>query len=143
MPARTTFTPENALASVAKIFDQAQNTSANHQKNFIALYKIHKELAAIGEDENYAGEKAFANAFINMLSLVLPVKKGARAVDRVIKFIAGYAIFILAKGMYHFHGSGCPYRSVFCVYTIIASFTPLMHEGVQTSRLLAQNDAMY
>ncbi|KAF9235537.1 hypothetical protein BU15DRAFT_77936 [Melanogaster broomeanus] len=49
MPARTTSVEETVSTNLSKIFDQAQNTTANHQKNVVALHKIQIDAAAFTE----------------------------------------------------------------------------------------------
>ena len=94
--------------ALPKIFDQTQNTAANHQKNFIALYKLQSDAAAIKQplknDQGFKaiGEKAFETTFDEMLLRVLPLKKGTSVVaDRIIRFIAGYAKFLNEKSMFY------------------------------------------
>lgn len=106
MPARTGGTQVLTLLpeSVPRIFEQAQTSTANHQKNFVALNKLHNEAALIiqpaenGKKMQLVGEKAFEDLFIDMLLRVLPLKKGATVVDRIVKFVAGYVKFINEKG---------------------------------------------
>lgn len=87
-----------------KIFEQVQLTSANHQKNFVALYKLQAEAAKItesvqnGKSIKLVGERAFEDAFLSMLSRAMPIKKGAAVADRVIKFVGGFTKFINEKG---------------------------------------------
>lgn len=107
MPARVAFTLDDLATNIPKIFDQVQTTTANHQKNYVALYKLHLEAAKHTESiQNGAsiklvGERAFENTFISMLSRAMPVKKGATVADRIIKFVGGYTKFINEKGAYH------------------------------------------
>lgn len=107
MPARVAFTLDDLATNIPKIFDQVQTTTANHQKNYVALYKLHLEAAKHTESiQNGAsiklvGERAFENTFISMLSRAMPVKKGATVADRIIKFVGGYTKFINEKGVYH------------------------------------------
>lgn len=90
---------ETLQPSISKIFDQAQSTTANHQKNFIALYKLHIEAAKHtepvqnGKSVKLIGERAFEDIFINMVTRILPLKKGTVAADRIIKFVGGYIKF--------------------------------------------------
>jgi condensin complex subunit 3 len=100
MPTRTLETIASALP---KAFEQAQNSSANHQKNFIALHKIHLEAATktesvAGHAIKLVGERAFEDCFINMVNRVLIIKKGISVADRIVKFVAGYIKFLNAKG---------------------------------------------
>jgi condensin complex subunit 3 len=104
MPSR--ITALEALASaIPKAFEQAQNSSANHQKNFIALHKIHLDAAAKtetiheGDGIKLVGERAFEDCFIDMVNRVLVVKKGIGVADRAVKFVAGYIKFLNAKGV--------------------------------------------
>jgi condensin complex subunit 3 len=109
MPARTlqansgsTFAelPLNLL----RIFDQAQVSSANHQKNVVALYKLHSEAARHteslhnGKSIKLTGERIFEELFMHMVSRALLVKKGTTQADRIIKFVGGYTKFINEKG---------------------------------------------
>lgn len=109
MPARTVTPLESLPGSIAKIFDQAQNTSANHQKNYVALYKLqvdaasHTELVQNGKSLKLTGERAFEDLFIDMLSRVLPVKKGASVADRIVRFIGGYTRFMNEKSEVFLH----------------------------------------
>ena len=103
MPSR--MTALEALASaIPKAFEQAQNSSANHQKNFIALHKIHLDAATKtetireGDGIKLVGERAFEDCFIDMVNRVLGVKKGIGVADRSIKFVAGYIKFLNTKG---------------------------------------------
>lgn len=107
MPGKTKPASVADLSSdIPKIFDQAQVTSANHQKNYVALYKLHCEAAQRTEPvqkENrvkLTGERAFEDTFIHMVARVLPVKKGATQIDRVVKFVGGYIKFVNEKGMF-------------------------------------------
>ena len=44
------------------------------------------------------GERAFEDAFIDMVNHVLHVKKGLAQADRVVKFVGGYVRFMNEKG---------------------------------------------
>jgi condensin complex subunit 3 len=48
MPGRTKKTQESEPLDTAlpRIFEQVQSSAANHQKNFVALRKLHVEAAA-------------------------------------------------------------------------------------------------
>ena len=91
--------------SIPRICEQAQTSTANHQKNFVALNKLHNEAALVTETsgnskkEQFVGEVAFEDLFINMVIRILPLKKGATVVDRIVKFVAGYVKFINEKGI--------------------------------------------
>ncbi len=95
---------ETITSAIPKAFDQAQNSSANHQKNFVSLYKHHIEAAAKtetvrgGDALKLVGERAFEDCFIDMINRVLVVKKGIGVADRAVKFVAGYIRFLNAKG---------------------------------------------
>ncbi|KAI9449685.1 nuclear condensing complex subunit [Lactarius psammicola] len=104
MPARTPAPIlETITSAIPKALEQAQNSSANHQKNFVALYKLHLEAAAKtetvrgGDGVKLVGERAFEDCFIDMVNRVLVVKKGTGVADRAVKFVAGYIKFLNAK----------------------------------------------
>lgn len=102
MPARTT-SVEDALP---KIFDQVQTTSANHQKNVVALHKVHVDAAAFtesihgGRSIKLTGERLFEDTFIELLFRVIAVKKGVSQADRVVKFVGAYVLYMNMKGAY-------------------------------------------
>jgi len=97
----------DALSSVPKIFDQVQVSVANHQKNCVALHKVHAEAAEFTEPidsramNRLTGEKMFAEAVQCLLFRVLVLKKGVTTADRVVKFIGAYIKFINEKGDHH------------------------------------------
>jgi hypothetical protein len=103
MPART-WTLEDRLKTIPTIFDQVQNTTANHSKNYVALFKVHQEAAKVTESVNdgegirLIGERAFEDVLIDIINRVLVVKKGESVADRVVKFVGGYLKFGNEKG---------------------------------------------
>jgi hypothetical protein len=101
--AKSAFSLEELPTSISKIFDQAQISTANHHKNFVALYKLQCEAAKLtdqrGKGIKLTGERAFGDVYLKMLARILPVKKGATVVDRVVKFVSGYIKFINEKGV--------------------------------------------
>jgi condensin complex subunit 3 len=103
MPARTKPASASDLVSdIPQIFDQAQVTTANHQKNYVALHKLQSEAALQVEQDKkqvrLTGERAFEDVFLQMVARFLPVKKGPSQVDRVVKFVGGYIKFVNEKG---------------------------------------------
>jgi condensin complex subunit 3 len=111
MPSRTVPTSsvlDSLVTSIPKAFEQAQISSANHQKNFVALHKLHADAAKHTESVNngnsikLTGERAFEDVFIDMVSRVLSVKKGASQADRIVRFVGGYTKFINGKGEHYF-----------------------------------------
>ncbi|KAI6000302.1 nuclear condensing complex subunit [Pisolithus orientalis] len=104
MPARTNPPAEALSVSIPKIFDQAQNTTANHQKNIVALHKIHLDAAAFTESVHngkaikLTGERNFEDAFIDMVCRVLVIKKGVSQAERIVKFIGTYTKYLNEKG---------------------------------------------
>lgn len=85
------------------IFDQAQQTTANHRKNIVYLRKIHEQCASIVEEISddrikLTGEKAFNSLFFDMVNRVLTVKKGVAVADRVVKFVANYVSYCTETG---------------------------------------------
>lgn len=107
MPSRTQTTATSVIESLStlipKAFDQAQTSTANHQKNFVALHKLHADAAGVTESINngssikLTGERAFEDVFVDMVSRVLSVKKGASQADRIVRFTGGYTKFINEK----------------------------------------------
>ncbi|EGO03950.1 hypothetical protein SERLA73DRAFT_165497 [Serpula lacrymans var. lacrymans S7.3] len=103
MPTRTAPILEQLTNGVPKIFDQAQNSTANHQKNLVSLHKLHCEAANVteeyhnGDSLKLIGERNFEDVFIGMVGRVLPVKKGTSQADRIIKFVGSYTKFINDK----------------------------------------------
>ncbi|KAJ6516489.1 nuclear condensing complex subunit [Mycena sanguinolenta] len=89
MPARTL--PPAVDLQIPRIFEQVQTSTANHQKNFVVLHKLHSEAASA---KKLAGEREFEAIFQDMVARVLPVKKGEAAADRVSKFIGGYTKYL-------------------------------------------------
>lgn len=94
---------ESLQTSVAAIFDQAQTSLANHRKNCVALYKLHVKASAAMDKKskkNAGGldQSTFIEAFLDMVSRVVAVKKGPPTVERIIKFVAQYVRFVNEKG---------------------------------------------
>ena len=100
MPARTVFSLDDLSINVPKIFEQVQNTTANHQKNYVALHKLQQESAKHTDNNGrIVGERAFQDTFLSMLSRTLPIKKGASVADRIIRFVGGYVKYMIEKGV--------------------------------------------
>ena len=101
MPARTASVLDTLPPAIAKVFDQAQSSTANHQKNFVVLFKLHVEAATFKESietgVRLTGERVFGDRFIEMINHVLVIKKGITVADRIVKFVGGYIKFIHAK----------------------------------------------
>ncbi|KAB5594684.1 Condensin complex subunit 3 [Ceratobasidium theobromae] len=94
-------TPETFTSQIPEIFQQAQTSTANHNKNYVALSKlfsgcagIYEEVQGRGGGIRLTGEKSFQLTFAKMVNNVLPVKKGVSNADRVVKFIGGFVKFI-------------------------------------------------
>lgn len=89
--------------AVPPIFEQAQNTTANHRKNIVQLRKVQETCASITEKSEkgtrMVGERAFNNLFVDMVNRVLPVKKGVAVADRIVKFVANYVAYTTEQGM--------------------------------------------
>jgi len=112
MPTRTLHPTESTLEqSIPRIFNQVQESAANHKKNYVALHKIQAESAEITEElqkgklVKLTGERIFQDKFVYMFCRALPLKKGIDSADRTVKFVAGYVKFINEKGAarYHIH----------------------------------------
>lgn len=113
MPGRTTAEDPASVREcvstyVPRILDQAQISTANHQKNLVALYKIQAEAAQYveyvkkGKGFKPVGEKIFEDCLLQMLVRVLPMKKGTPQADRVVRFVGGFIKFINEKGVFIF-----------------------------------------
>jgi condensin complex subunit 3 len=93
---------ESVPTLVLPIFQQVQETIANHRKNHVSLRKIQEQCSTITEPTakglKLLGEKAFNTAFINMVNMILGVKKGEAVADRVVKFVAGYVAYATEQG---------------------------------------------
>ncbi|KAG2088380.1 nuclear condensing complex subunit, partial [Suillus discolor] len=82
------------------IFDQVQNSTANHQKNFVALHKLHLDAAGFAESVHngrsikLTGERIFEERFKDMLCRAATVKKGTSQGDRIVKFVGAYTKYI-------------------------------------------------
>lgn len=102
MPARAI----SVADALPKIFDQVQTTTANHQKNVVALHKVHVDAAAFtesihgGRSIKLTGERLFEDTFIDLLCRVIVVKKGVSQADRIVKFIGAYAHYLNMKGLH-------------------------------------------
>lgn len=87
---------------IGPIFDQVQNTVANHRKNLVSLRNIQEQCSGITADGpkglRAIGEKAFNAAFIDMVNRILPVKKGVAVADRAVKFVASYVAYTTEQG---------------------------------------------
>jgi hypothetical protein len=94
---------EPPATAIPRVFDQVQGSTANHQKNFVALHKVHAQAARQvepinnGRNVKLVGERAFEDAVLDSLTRVLPVKKGVTVADRVVKFVGGYVKFANEK----------------------------------------------
>lgn len=122
MPARVPFTLDSLATELPTIFDQVQVTTANHQKNYVALYKLQAEAAKVtitvqnGKSVKLIGERAFEDAVLALLSRAMPIKKGESVADRVIKFVGGFTKFINEKGMFT-RSAAFPSPQPLCVST--------------------------
>ncbi|KAG6332139.1 hypothetical protein ID866_6950 [Astraeus odoratus] len=94
---------ETTLTSIPRIFDQVQNTTANHQKNVVSLHKIHLDAAGFtesvhdGNSIKLTGERLFEDAFIDMLCCILVIKKGVTQAERIVKFVGAYTKYMNEK----------------------------------------------
>lgn len=97
--------------SVSRIFNQVQESTTNHKKNFVALHKIQVELAGYTEElqkgklVKLTGERVFQDDFIRMLCRTLPLKKGIDSADNTVIFVAGYVKSINEKGLLYYRTS--------------------------------------
>jgi condensin complex subunit 3 len=104
MPGRVTSVEETLTTSVPKIFDQVQNSTANHQKNIVALHKLHLDAAGFtepvhnGRSIKLTGERMFEEKFKDILCRAAAVKKGTSQGDRIVKFVGAYTKYINERG---------------------------------------------
>lgn len=89
--------------AIPRIFEQVQSTTGNHERNFVALRKLHVAAAAEvkevqkGKGLQLIGENSFQNVLLDAMLRILPLKKGVTVADRVVQFIAGYVVHINKK----------------------------------------------
>ena len=106
MPVPSTSLRDTVETTLPKIFDQAQSSIANHQKNCVALYKLHLTASELrrspnsGNGEKLVGERFFEETICDMLSRVLLVKKGQVVADRIAKFLAAYIKVLVEKSVF-------------------------------------------
>jgi condensin complex subunit 3 len=104
MPGRVSSVEETLTASLPRIFDQVQNSTANHQKNIVALHKLHLDAASFtepvhnGRSIKLTGERMFEEKFKDILCRAAAVKKGTSQGDRIVKFVGGYTKYINERG---------------------------------------------
>jgi condensin complex subunit 3 len=106
MPVPATSLRDTIETTLPKIFDQAQSSIANHQKNCVALYKLHlkaselRQSSSSGNGEKLVGERVFEETICDMLSRVLLVKKGQAVADRIAKFVGAYIKVLVEKSTF-------------------------------------------
>jgi len=103
MPVPATSLRDTVETTLPKIFDQAQSSIANHQKNCVALYKLHltaselRQSSSSGNGEKLVGERFFEETICDMMSRVMLVKKGQGVGDRIAKFLGTYIKVLVDK----------------------------------------------
>jgi len=103
MPVPATSLRDTVETTLPKIFDQAQSSIANHQKNCVALYKLHltaselRQSSSSGNGEKLVGERFFEETICDMMSRVMLVKKGQGVADRIAKFLGAYIKVLVEK----------------------------------------------
>ena len=103
MPVPATSLRDTVETTLPKIFDQAQSSIANHQKNCVALYKLHltaselRQSSSSGNGEKLVGERFFEETICDMMSRVMLVKKGQGVADRIAKFLGAYIKVLVDK----------------------------------------------
>ena len=113
MPAPATSLRDTVETTLPKIFDQAQSSIANHQKNCVALYKLHlkaselRQSSSSGNGEKLVGERFFEETICDMMSRVLLVKKGQAVADRIAKFLGAYIKVLVEKSLFSFDFRPC------------------------------------
>jgi condensin complex subunit 3 len=71
--------------TLPSIFNEVQNSVANHHKNATALRTLHLRAAT---DE--ASQLLFEEKFLEMLSRVISVRKDEPNIDKTLQFVIGY-----------------------------------------------------
>ncbi|KAL1671838.1 armadillo-type protein [Schizophyllum commune] len=96
--------PERLKGTLDAILSQVQDHIQNHQKNQVALYKLHFEAQGIsrlceGTKKSQTGEEFFRDVFIERLSYILdyPRKPQYNKVDRLVQFIGSYVKYMNEK----------------------------------------------
>ncbi|KAL1732694.1 armadillo-type protein [Schizophyllum commune] len=96
--------PERLKSTLDAILSQVQDHIQNHQKNQVALYKLHFEAQGIarlceGTKKPQTGEEFFRDVFIERLSYILdyPRKPLYNKVDRLVQFIGSYVKYMNEK----------------------------------------------
>lgn len=88
---------------MARIFDQVQTSSANHQKNCVALHKLHmaaRQITMVKGGENLGkGLYTFDTEYTKTIQRAMSVKKGQGVADRTLKFAGAYMGHVMRKGM--------------------------------------------
>ncbi|KAI9431956.1 hypothetical protein H4582DRAFT_2062359 [Lactarius indigo] len=103
MPARTPAPIlETITSAIPKAFEQAQNSSANHQKTLspstsFTLRRLPRQRRFAGAMASNSSGNAHSKIASYMVNRVLVVKKGTGVADRAVKFVAGYIKFLNAK----------------------------------------------
>ena len=99
--------PERLKGTLDAILSQVQDHIQNHQKNQVALYKLHFEAQGIarlceGTKKPQTGEEFFRDVFIERLSYILdyPRKPLYNKVDRLVQFIGSYVKYMNEKGVW-------------------------------------------
>ncbi|KAJ9110074.1 hypothetical protein QFC19_001745 [Naganishia cerealis] len=90
------------ISIVPTIFSQVQTSVSNHKKNIVALRKIQENCSLVTEPgpngtQKLVGEKVFNNAFIAMVNLALPIKKGVSVADRVVQFVGKFVAYTIGQ----------------------------------------------
>ncbi|KAL1747325.1 nuclear condensing complex subunit [Schizophyllum fasciatum] len=95
---------ERLKGTLDAILSQVQDNIQNHQKNQVALYKLHFQAQSIPEvleagPRGVSGERLFRDVFDMRLSAILdiPRKPQFNKVDRVVQFIGSYVKYMNEK----------------------------------------------
>ncbi|KAJ7090909.1 armadillo-type protein [Mycena belliarum] len=107
MPSSNPPSTVDLKTAVAHIFDEAQTSVANHQRNWVSFHALHSDASKWPDYRSQrpylVGEHTFEAVFLDMLLPVLSAKKGATAADRVVRFIGGYIRWINDKAAEDMH----------------------------------------
>lgn len=82
-------------------FQDAQHSVASHRKNCVSLFRLHSQCAQFTESTprgtRLVGEKVFNECFFDCLHHILPLKKGFKGADRILRFVSTYAAYAIEQ----------------------------------------------
>jgi condensin complex subunit 3 len=94
----------NLQTSIPEIFMDAQKANALQRSHAINLRKIQETCCLNSPKQNppdidYDGEDKFIKEMLRNINKVLPIKKKEPHAERIVRFIAGFLLYIQERGM--------------------------------------------